>query len=65
MARRDQLTNRGPLSGNNRSKALNITKRKWNLNLQNVTIVDSNGKTLKLRISTKTLRTLKKNSQLN
>ncbi|MDQ0514246.1 large subunit ribosomal protein L28 [Mycoplasmoides fastidiosum] len=64
MARRDQLTNRGPLSGNNRSKALNITKRKWNLNLQNVRIQTKNGQSVKLRVSTKTLRTLKKLGKL-
>jgi len=28
MARKDALTGRGPLSGNNRSHALNATKRK-------------------------------------
>jgi ribosomal protein L28 len=28
MSRKDAVTGRGPMSGNNRSKALNITKRK-------------------------------------
>lgn len=59
MARRDELTNRGPLTGNNRSKALNITKRRWNVNLQTVR-VKINNNYVKLRISTKTMRTLKK-----
>lgn len=60
MARRDQLTNRGPMTGNNRSKALNITKRRWNLNLQTFRITAPNGQRIKLRISTKTIRHLKK-----
>lgn len=64
MARKDELTGRGPLVGNNRSKALNITKRRWNLNLQNVRIKSDNNKTIQLRISTKTLRTLKKHGKL-
>lgn len=50
MARKDDITGKGPLSGNNRSHALNATKRKFNLNLQKV-VVEVNGvkQTLKVR----------------
>lgn len=64
MARKDNLTGRGPLSGNNRSHALNATKRKWNLNLQKVKVVDEKGNTKTIKVSARTLRTLKKTDQL-
>lgn len=64
MSRIDQLTGRGPMTGNNRSKALNITKRRWNLNLQTVRIKVGPNSVKKFKISTKTLRTLKKHGQL-
>jgi len=47
------------MSGNKRSKALNATKRKWNLNLQKKVII-INGKKQKVYLSTSGLRTLKK-----
>ncbi len=59
MSRKCELTNRSAMSGNKRSNALNATKRKWNLNLQNVT-VEINGKKEKMTISSKALRTMKK-----
>lgn len=43
MARKDLIAQRGPLSGNNRSHALNATKRKFNLNLQQVTLKTEKG----------------------
>ena len=64
MARKDALTGRGPLSGNNRSHALNATKRKWNLNLQKVKVVDEKGNVKTVKVSTRTLRTLKKTEKL-
>ncbi|MCL8211503.1 50S ribosomal protein L28 [Mesoplasma sp. JKS002658] len=64
MARKDALTGRGPLSGNNRSHALNATKRKWNLNLQKVKVVDEKGNIKTVKVSTRTLRTLKKTEKL-
>ncbi len=60
MARKDDITKKSALSGNNRSNALNITKRKWNLNLIKCTLKD--GK--KVRVSMKTYKTLKKKNQL-
>ncbi|AHB36679.1 50S ribosomal protein L28 [Spiroplasma apis] len=64
MARKDSLTGKGPLSGNSRSHAMNSNKRKWNLNLQKVQVMDENGKVMTLKVSARTLRTLKKNNQL-
>lgn len=50
-----KVTKRKGLSGNNRSHALNATKKVQNVNLQKVKL---NGKTV--RISARELRTLKK-----
>ena len=63
MSRKDALTGKGPQAGNNRSKALNATKRIWNVNLQPIT-VEINGKKTKIRVSAKTLRTLKNKGKL-
>ncbi len=63
MARVDQISNRKPMSGNYRSHALNATRRKFNLNLQKVTITE-NGKKVTYRVSTKTLRTLRKQGKI-
>ena len=50
-----KVTTKKPLSGNNRSHALNATKRKQNLNLQTVT-VDG----IKVKLSAREARTFKK-----
>ncbi len=63
MSRRDQITGKGPQSGNNRSKALNATKRKWNVNLQSVTIT-VDGKPKKVKLSASTIRTMKNKGKL-
>lgn len=47
--------------GQNRSHALNATKRRFNINLQKVSLKINRVKT-RMRITTKTLRTLKKNN---
>lgn len=62
MARKDAITGRKPMVGNNRSHAMNATKRRFNLNLQKVTI-DENGHKKTVRVTTKTARTLKKNAK--
>lgn len=59
MSKKCEATNRTAMSGNKRSKALNATKRKWNLNLQNVT-VEVDGKKQKMKLSTKAIKTMKK-----
>lgn len=63
MSRKCELTNKKPMSGNNRSKALNATKRKWNVNLQQITI-DVNGQKKKIKVSSKAIKTLKKKGKI-
>lgn len=63
MARKDQLTGRKAMSGNYRSHALNATRRKFNLNLQKVTLIE-NGKKVTYSVSAKTLRTLRKQGRI-
>ncbi len=58
MSRKCVITGKSAQSGNKRSKALNQTKRKWNVNLQPVTLI-VNGKKTKVMMSTSALRTLK------
>lgn len=55
MARKCAISGVGPLSGNNRSHAMNATKRKWNPNLQKTKI---NGKVV--FVTARTLRSLRK-----
>ncbi|HBD06087.1 MAG TPA: 50S ribosomal protein L28 [Firmicutes bacterium] len=61
MSRKCVITGKGPVSGNNRSHSLRATRRRWNVNLQKVDLV-VDGKRVK-RISTKALRTLRKDQQ--
>lgn len=58
MARKDNLTGKGPQYGNTRSKALNANRRRWNVNLQSKS-VEINGQIQQVMISTKTIRTIK------
>ena len=58
MSRVCQISGKGPLSGNNRSHSLRATRRKWNVNLQEATIM-VNGKPKKVRVSARALRSLK------
>lgn len=61
MARKCQISGKGPMSGNNRSHALNASRRKWNVNLQKATIL-VDGKPTKVRISARQLKTLRKSA---
>ena len=63
MARQDDITGKKAMSGNYRSHALNSTKRKFNLNLQKVTVVE-NGQKKTLKVSAKTAKTLKKQGRV-
>lgn len=63
MARKDDITGKAAMSGNNRSHALNATKRKFNLNLQKVTVVE-NGQKKTLKVTAKTAKTLKKQGRV-
>ncbi|WP_029512593.1 50S ribosomal protein L28 [Mycoplasmopsis iners] len=58
MSRVDQITGKGPLVGNQRSHAMNATKRKFNVNLQKITVM-VNGRKMTLRVSAKTAKTIK------
>lgn len=59
MSKVCEITGKRPLSGNNRSHSLRATRRKWNVNLQNVTLM-VDGKPKKVRVSARALKTLKK-----
>ena len=53
------ISGKGPLTGNKRSHSLRATRRKWNVNLQKVNVI-VDGKPVKMRISARALKTLKK-----
>ncbi|MDQ7982603.1 MAG: 50S ribosomal protein L28 [Spiroplasma sp.] len=58
MARKCAISGVGPLSGNNRSHAMNASKRKWNPNLQKFRTKD--GKVI--LVTARTAKTLRKHS---
>ena len=58
MARKDQLTGKGPMTGNKRSHAMNHSRREWGVNLQKVTVVDDMGQAVTLKVSAKTKKTI-------
>lgn len=59
MSRRCELTGTGPKSGNNVSHANNKTKRRFLPNLVDVTLAsDALGRSFKLRIAAKALRSV-------
>ncbi|WP_435129266.1 50S ribosomal protein L28 [Mycoplasma sp. 6243] len=58
MSRRCQISGVGPMAGNTRSHAMNASKRKFNVNLQKVRVTIG-GQKMQLRVSAKTLKTLK------
>jgi large subunit ribosomal protein L28 len=64
MSRKDEFTNKGPLVGNKRSHALNHCRSKWNLNLQTVTVKTGSKSTKRVKVSTRTLKTLRKQNKL-
>lgn len=55
MARRCQITGRGPQMGNNVSHAHNITRRRFNINLQKVRVL-VNGQVQTMRVSTRAIK---------
>ncbi len=59
MSRVCAITGKGPLSGNKRSHSMRASRRRWNVNLQKVTVM-VDGKPQKIRISARALKTLKK-----
>jgi large subunit ribosomal protein L28 len=55
MAKRCEICGRGALTGNNVSHAHNITRRRWNVNLQRVR-VKVNGVQKRIRVCTACIR---------
>ncbi len=61
MARKDDLTGKGPRSGNNVSFANNKTKRRFKPNLHKKRFyIPSEDRWITLKVSTKTLKTINK-----
>ncbi len=59
MSRRCELLNTGPMSGNNVSHSQVKTRRRFDVNLCNVTLTSETlGQNYKLRVAAKTLRTV-------
>lgn len=62
MARKDQLTGRGPRTGNHVSHSNNKAKRSFKLNLQKKRFyIPEEDRYVTLKVSTKTLKTINKN----
>ena len=62
MARKDQLTGRGPRSGNHVSHANNKAKRRFGINLQKKRFyIPEEDRWITLRVSAKTIKTINKN----
>ena len=61
MSRVCQVTGKRPVTGNNRSHALNATKRRFLPNLHSHRFwVESEGRFVRLRVTTKAMRTIDK-----
>ncbi len=60
MARRCQVTGKGPLTGNNVSHAHNKTKRRQLPNLRTVRVTLDDGTTKKIKVVASNLSTMKK-----
>jgi large subunit ribosomal protein L28 len=56
MARRCYATGKKGMSGNNRSHAMNASRRKWKANLQKVKIIDENGEVKRVLVSARALK---------
>jgi len=61
MSRRCQITGKGVMSGNNVSHAHNRTRRQFLPNVQETSVMsESLGRTVRLKLSVSTIRTLEK-----
>lgn len=56
MARVCAVTGKKGMSGNNRSHAMNSSKKQWKANLQKVRVVDEDGNVTRVLVSTRALR---------
>lgn len=59
MAKECYITGKKSMTGNNRSHALNATKKKWKANLQKVKIIDANGEVKKVYLSARAMKSNK------
>ena len=66
MSRRCAMTGKGVLAGNNVSHAHNKTRRRYLPNLQTTSLLsDALGKTVRLRLSVKAIRTIEQKGGLD
>ena len=66
MSRVCELSGKGPMTGNNVSHANNKTKRRFLPNLQVTSMLsDALGEPVRLRLSTRAIRTIEKNGGLD
>ena len=66
MSRRCEVTGRGVQTGNNVSHANNRSRRRWSPNMQRTSFLsDILGETVKLRLSTRGIRTIEKKGGLD
>jgi len=66
MSRRCEVTGRGVQTGNNVSHANNRSRRRWLPNMQRTSFLsDALGETIKLRLSTRGIRTIEKKGGLD
>ncbi|NLY04001.1 MAG: 50S ribosomal protein L28 [Campylobacter sp.] len=63
MARRCDITGKGPMIGNKVSHANNRTKKRFMINLRTVRVRLEDGTTRKIKVAASTLRTMKKHSK--
>ena len=62
MARKDQLTGKGPMSGNHVSHANNKVRRRFEVNLQKKRFyLPDQDRWITLRVSAQTIKTINKN----
>ena len=62
MARKDEISGRGPMVGNHVSHANNKVKRRFQINLQKKRFfIPEENRWITLRVSTRTLKTINKN----
>ena len=64
MSRKDQITGRCQMTGNSRSHALNHSRRTWKVNLQPVKVKTGKNSSKRVMVSTKTMKTLRKQNKL-
>ncbi len=64
MAKKDQITGKGAMTGNTRSFSMNHSRRTWGLNLQSVKVITGKGKVERMRVSARTLKNLKRDNKI-